>query len=315
MLFFSKCKFVPCGVPQGSLMGPLLFSLFINDLPNVLENSIDKGLYADDFQFVVHGMRNDLCNIIERANIELMKISAWFKKRKLRLNAKKSSAMFVSNNDITFPKDLDEIMLDGNVVKIENCVKNLGLYMDGSLKFERHVNEMIKKVYFSLHSLKMNRNFLNEKMRSKLVQALVVPHFLYCDSIISNVNSRLKSKIEKAFKCILRFIYNLKTRESTKAFSKKIFGCELFNYFDYRFTIFVFKLIQCKEPKCLYDRLIFSKSDRTCNLNIPKFSNLQRNKFTVRSAQLWNSLPNDVKRETNFSKFKSLSFKFFSEKA
>lgn len=310
----SDCKPVPCGVPQGSLMGPLLFSLYVNDLPNCLDASIDKGLYADDFQFIVHGSKDNLPDLVLRANAELRKISDWFARRKLKLNAGKSSAMFVSSSEVFIPDDLCDITLNDNVINIEDCVKNLGLFMDQTLGFERHINEMMKRIYHSLHSLRINKCYIEESMRLRLVQALVIPHFLYCDSIISCVNSRLRYKIEKAFKCVLRFVYGLRKRESTKNYSKNIFGCNIFDYFDFRFSLFIFKLIQFKEPECLYERLSFSRSERTCNLNIPKFSNIQRNKFSVRSAQLWNSLPNEIKRETNFCKFRKMSFEHFSTK-
>lgn len=308
----SSCEHVPCGVPQGSLLGPLFFSLFINDLPTVLDDSIDKGLYADDFQFIIHGDKNDLNNMIERANAELKKVSDWFSKRKLKLNASKSVGMFVCHSDIDLSDDLCDIILNDNVVKIENCVKNLGLYMDGTLSLDRHVNEMIKKIYYSLHSLKINKCYLNTDMRLKLVQALVIPHFLYCDVIVSAVNSRLRKKIEKAYKCVLRYIFGLKRRETTKDYRKSIFGCEIFKYFDYRFSLFIFKIINFREPQYLYERLSFSRSERTSNLNIPKYENMQKNKFSVRSAQIWNDLPLNVKRERDFEKFKGLSFEHFS---
>lgn len=78
----SKCKSVPCGVPQGSLLAPLLFSLHINDLRNQLNVAVDKGLYADDFQFIIHGKRDDLYDMVFRANDELNNISNWFNARR-----------------------------------------------------------------------------------------------------------------------------------------------------------------------------------------------------------------------------------------
>jgi hypothetical protein len=159
----------------------------------------------------------------------------------------------------------------------------------------------------------MNKCLIEFEMRLKLVHALVIPHFLYCDIIIACVNSRLRNKIVKAFKSVIRFCHNLKKRETTRHFSKSIFGCEIFDYFDYRFVLFLFKIIHFKEPSYLYDKLVFSKSDRTCNLILPKFSNLQKNRFVVKSARIWNNLPNNIKRECDFNKFKKLSFEHFSK--
>lgn len=304
---------VPCGVPQGSLMGPLLFSLNVNNLPDQLDASTDRGLYADDFQFIIHGHVDNMSEMIDRANSELEKISSWFKMKRLRLNASKSMSMFVSCSNLTIPNDLPKIVLDGSEISFVDNAKNLGLFLDKSLKFDKHVNEMVRKVYYSLHSLRINKLYLSSEMKVRLVKALVIPHFLYCDIIISCVNAALKSKIEKAFKSVLRFCFNLRKRESTQDFSNVIFGCNIWKYFDFRFSIFIFKVICFQEPKYLFDKLKFSKSSRTCNLIIPRFTNKQKDMFSVRAAELWNKLPNEVKRMTDLNEFSKASFKFFAE--
>lgn len=293
-------------------MGPLLFSLCVNDLPNQLSEGTDKGLYADDFQFMIHGSIDDMFDMINRANSELCKISDWFEKKKLRLNASKSNALFVSCNRMQLSDDLPDIVLNGQKISIVENAKNLGLYIDDALKFDRHINEMVKKIYFSLHSLKMNKLYLSSDLKLMLVKSLVIPHFLYCDVILNCVNASLKSKIEKAFKSVIRFCFDLRKRESTKQYEDKIFGCGLWKYFNYRFSIFIFKIIFYKEPQYLFEKLQFSRSERTCNLVTPKFTNRQRNRFCVRASQLWNSLPNELKREKNFDVFCKLSFAYHS---
>lgn len=67
----NKKLSVPCSVPQGSLMGPLLCNMCVNDLPNQLSVGIDKGLYADDFQFMIHDVIDNIEDMIHRANLEL----------------------------------------------------------------------------------------------------------------------------------------------------------------------------------------------------------------------------------------------------
>lgn len=295
-------------------MGPLLFGLCINDLPSQFSDNVDKNLYADAFQFIIHGAIDNIDDMIKKANEELVLISNWFSRRKLKLNAQKSTAMILSSNDINVSNELPKILLDDKEIEIVDCVKNLGLFMDNRLSFERHVNEMMKKVYFSLHSLRINKLYLETDIKLKLVHALVIPHFLYCDVIIAFVNSRLRNKITKAFKCVIRFCYGLKKRDTTRNFSKSIFGCEIFDYFNYRFVLFLFKIIHYKEPSYLYEKLIFSKSERTCNLILPKYTNTQKNRFVIKSAQIWNELPNEIKRESNFVEFKKLSFNHFSNK-
>ena len=100
---------------------------------------------------------------------------------------------------------------------------------------------------------------MSEEMKIKLVKSLVLPNLLYADAIVFCAKQRLE-KLKN----------HLRKRDSTANYSKKLLNCLLFNYFDYRFSVMIFKIIYFKEPLCLFVKLKFAQSERTCNLICPQ---------------------------------------------
>lgn len=110
---------ISCGVPQGSVLGPLLFSLFINDLPNVLTYA-SPHLYADDFQMYISSSVAEFSESIVKINHDLASISLWALENGLRLNEKKSQALIINNKNSIVPQT---IKLNGEAIHASKNVK------------------------------------------------------------------------------------------------------------------------------------------------------------------------------------------------
>ena len=136
----SDCKEILCGVPQGSILGPKLFILYINDICNISE-IMKFVLFADDTNILCkHENYVSLCELV---NVELSKLSKWFSINKLSLNVKKTSYMVFGNrhvnNDIKIRIDMEEI-------EKVHVTKFLGVYIDYRLDWKRHIDHIINKV-------------------------------------------------------------------------------------------------------------------------------------------------------------------------
>ena len=161
------------GVPQGSALGPLLFIIYINDLPNSL-SLLKAILFADDA--TVYASSKNLEQLVYCINQELDILADWFKANKLSLNVTKT-------NFILFTKRRQQynirIILDGQEISRKTFVKFLGIVVDHHLNWEEHIRQCKMKVVSALFALRSARKLINEETAKMLYYALVYPHLSY----------------------------------------------------------------------------------------------------------------------------------------
>jgi Reverse transcriptase (RNA-dependent DNA polymerase) len=147
----STSQFLPifAGVPQGSILGPLLFSLFINDLCRVIRTS-KYHAYADDFQIYDADKISYLSNCCDRINRDLEVITQWATDNGLQLNARKTKAIIICRDQGRLPANLPLIRLNGESVEFSSKVNNLGLTMDIRFSWLPQAKEVRRKVNFAL---------------------------------------------------------------------------------------------------------------------------------------------------------------------
>ena len=160
----SSYSEVNCGVPQGSILGPLLFIIYINDIVNS-SKLLNFILFADDTNIIYS--HNDLAQLQKVVNHELSKLSNWFKSNMLSLNAIKTNFMLFGFKPIPSTSTQFELRLDGNVLERVKVTKFLGVYVDEKLKWNDHINHVVSKVSRGLGMLGRVRNVLsNDVMKT-----------------------------------------------------------------------------------------------------------------------------------------------------
>lgn len=290
------------GVPQGSVLGPLLFSAYINDVTSVLKFCTPH-LYADDLQIYLSGPLDQLTRRTAEINSDLSSISGWAIENKLKLNPCKSQALTISSEAIDIVKP--HIELNGEVVPFFRKVRNLGIIMNERLDWDSHIESICGKVYGALRTLRTAKHYLPLFLRRKLVISLVIPHFLYGDIIFSNCSGAARYKLHLCFNACLRFIHSIRKFDHISHVADSIFGCSLWDYYNYRTLIFLRKVMVSHQPEYIFNDLVFASSNRTKNLIIPTHTTARMNgTFRVRSARLWNGLPHHVKSLDTLPTFK-----------
>ena len=151
---------IMCGVPQGSILGPLLFILYINDIVKVstVLNPVCPVLFADDTSlFHAH---TDFDTLIEEINEELQKITTWFHTNKLSLNIKKSNFIIFLPKGKKCNTENVKININGNEIKRVNFTKFLGIYIDEHLSWAQHIEFLSKKIARNVGILSKLKYFL-----------------------------------------------------------------------------------------------------------------------------------------------------------
>lgn len=197
------------GVPQGSVLGPLLFIIYTNDLPNEIKRA-NTILFADDT--TVYITSNNIGNMFNIMNEQLSILSDWFKANKLSLNINKTMYMLLSYQR-NGPVYTDKIVIDGQNIKHVDKTKFLGVYIDHKLEWHEHINMCQGKLRSGLYALNAAKRYLSTTNLRMLYFSLIHPHLTYCNIIWGLARKKHTNKLlvlqKKAIRVVAKAGYNV----------------------------------------------------------------------------------------------------------
>ena len=186
----------PYGIPQGSVLCPVLFLLYINDIVSAISCKIH--LYADDTILVYHDSNSDVLQ--SRLNSELDQISNWLKTNKLTLNADKSKYMIFGSKKKLKKLSNSELKITGEILKRTDTYKYLGVHFDPLLNWSKHIKEIAGKVSAKLKKIEHARPFLTTETKKLLVNTLIIPYLDYCCELWSSATEGRIERLEQLYK-------------------------------------------------------------------------------------------------------------------
>ena len=200
------------GVPQGSILGPLLFSIFINDLPLALQNSVVVDLYADDTTF--YDFQSDVFQLETNLQHALNLLRIWCQQDGMVLNTDKTKVMLITSRQkrLSLQNPVLSLKYSDIDIRMTRADKILGVYVDDNLLWNNHFQHVSKKISSYLWLLSKIRSYLSVEHRLMFYNAYIRPHLEYCCTVWSNTSSRNINKISKlqrrACKLILAHDYS-----------------------------------------------------------------------------------------------------------
>ena len=224
----SSLKLITCGVPQGSILGPLLFLLYINDISNV--STFNINLFADDSYLSLSDA--SVINLEKNVNAELGKIKMWLEHNKLSLNVKKTSFMVFTNRtyDHKFNIKFGSISLSQT-----SQVNYLGVILDEKMSWQQHIDKVQAKISSSVWAMSQVKNIVNKKALVAIYFGLVHSHLKYCISCWGGVCESKTAKLVTLQKRAIRSIFNVSMFTHSAPFFKRLL---ILNFHDmYRHQI------------------------------------------------------------------------------
>jgi hypothetical protein len=209
---------ITTGVPQGSVLGPLFFIIYLNDL-NKVNSSFTPIIYADDTTLLasLNQFHSDTNSLSVNINSELSKYSTWLKLNKLSLNCNKTSAMIfhMPNKNVEYP----EIFINNVAIKYVKEFNYLGILLNENLSWYSHVNYISKKTSKAVFVLNKLKHFLPQSILFTIYSSLILPYLNYGALIWERSASRLFILQKKAMRAVTNSKYNALTCQLFKNFN------------------------------------------------------------------------------------------------
>lgn len=286
---------IKCGVPQGSILGPLLFLIYINDLCRV-SHHLSTILFADDTSVVYS--HSDLEHLLSVINNELQAFSLWFKANKLSLNIKKTNfLLFNSGKSCMGNKDV-EVFIDNNSISLSSSVKFLGILIDDKLCWKPHISTISSKIARNTGILSKLRNILDKKTTLMLYYSLIYPYINYCNVIWASTHPTKLNRIYCLQKRCVRIILHANYLAHTQPLFQELSILSIYQVNFLHTAQFVFKATHNQFPSTL-NSFYRRREDNHCHntrnkarLVLP-FKRTSLSKFSLhfRGAKVFNQLP------------------------
>ena len=284
------------GIPQGSILGPILFLVFINDLPNV-SNLFKTCLFADDTTLSVSN--SNAVQLVETVNSDLNKISSWTLSNRLTINIDKTELLLFSNKD--FDKNVHKLVLNNVPLRYVDSCKFLGVHIDHNMTFKVHIDHIAGKLSRGVGILYNIRRKLNIESRVEYYYAMLYPYLSY-NSLIwaSTFKTHLHPLIVQQ-KRIVRIIMDAGYRDPSDPLFKSLKILKVEDIFKFHVQVHIFK------SRINHDHVAtHNYNTRNADHLRPNFHRLSKTQHAMSciGPKLWNELPSCLKNMDSLPKFK-----------
>ena len=306
---YSESMNVPCGAPQGSVLGPKCFNINVRSQPMVFKRCMfSSSSFADDSngrkQFALTFQFNVLTHDVIECLNEIVK---WSNSHFMKINPEKTEILLLCPSSINDEVIIRGVIYEGQCIRFSKEVKNVGVWLDMNLRMDKHINYVTSHCYKILKDIGRISKCLEQSHLENIVHAVVSHRLDYCNSLFMNIEKDHLFKLQKVQNAAAKLILGKRKRESASQALKQLHWLNVDARVTFKILLLVYKILNgfCPHDFGLRYKGFNGRPNDFLLLQTPTFKTKYGNRvFAYHGSRLWNALPLKVRSEDNIDKFK-----------
>ena len=305
------------GIPQGSVLGPILFTLYMTSLGRVLRHhGVRYHCYADDTQLWIPFAPHQLADAIQSMEACLNDVQKWMLHFKLKMNCSKTEYMVIATPRIARDHDFQRVIsvCGAEIAPLSSAVRNLGVHMASDLSLDTHVSLLSRVCFAQLRSISRVKRYLDQATLEKVVHAFVTSKLDYCNSLLLGAPAKIMARVQRIQNAAARIVSGTPIHHHITPVLRELHWLSVEKRVMYKVLLIAFKIIHGPCPSYLnvltlrdatQSRTLRQSNSNMLDVAFTSSSFVYQRSFTYAAPRMWNSLPSNLRCCDELNAFKA----------